>query len=123
MSAEIAGIERKRLKKQIQTSECERELLSSRIEKMSESVTKVTIDEKVQEEAAIKERGEMLKQNLRLQKELLDYKAIANEVLFPDAANPSYLLPDREKHSATNPTMLRPYQLTASVGLRMPHTN
>ena len=43
MSAEIAGIERKRLKKQIQMSECERELLSSRIEKMSESVTKVTI--------------------------------------------------------------------------------
>ena len=53
VSAEIAGIERMRLKKQIQTSECERELLSSRIEKMSESVTKVTMDEKVQEEAAI----------------------------------------------------------------------
>ena len=61
VSAEIAGIEQKRLKKQIQTSECERELLSSRIEKMSESVTKVTMDEKVQEEAAIKERGEMVK--------------------------------------------------------------
>ena len=89
VSAEIAGIERKRLENQIKTSECERELLSSRREKMSESVTKVTMDEKVQEEAAIKERGKMFKQNLRSQKELLHYKAIANEVLFLDAANSS----------------------------------
>ena len=123
VSAEIAGIERKRLENQIKTTECEREPLSSRIKKMSESVTKITIDKKVQKEVVFKERSEMLKQNLRLQKELLDCKAIATEGLFSDAANPSYLLPNREKHSATNPTMLRPYQSTASVGLRMPHTN
>ena len=64
----------------------------------------------------------MLKQNLRLQKELLNYKAIANEVLFPDVASSSYLLPDREKYSATNPTTLRPYQSTASVAIKMPQT-
>ena len=72
------------LREQVESTSKEKELMEKKACQEHEKRRK-------QEDLNIKERGEILKQQFQLQKELKKYKTVASEVMFPDASHARFL--------------------------------